>query len=637
MPLKTSFFNPGIFKSNLKRFWVVAFAYAFLLLLITISYLTNAAQQLEGNYNLAYDRQISSGILSEPWPMAILYGLFCLIAALCVFSYMHSPKSTAMIHALPAKRESLFTTNYLAGLSLTLVPVLFNGIILIAGGLLIGIPDLKYLLIWLLLSLIMNFLLYSFAVFAGLFTGHLAAQAVFYVIFNFLALFLEVILELVFQSFLFGFYLSTGTWQSKVLSPIVYMDDLFSYFAMNKGSFWAPVAYLLAGLVFTAAAFFLYKKRRMEVATDVISLKAMKPIFLYTVTFCSSALFGSILVELITRKRSIGAFVVSYMIGGFIGYFASLMLLKKTFRVFRHYKGYVVSVLAIIAAFSALYFDAFGYERYIPQINDIEMIYVSNYSDRFGTLALSPEQYDPEKDRYYVGFDFSDQVLEQLTGEMVTSIRKRAGIISDQASIQKVLALHQAIIDNRNTLRLDTHEMINQTPLGSKNIYFVNFLVTYRMKGGQIIERSYNLPMQLIGSDEMSTLLRDLVTTPELKDRYQPLLNLTPSDINNIDIGHTSNEGVRDSISVTNDIVGFLEAYKADILNQDPINWFVYMQQGNYLSMDVTFNLKEPLYHYGRERTYTIQLTTDYTNTLKYLEEHGLIKKELLQELKLQY
>ena len=45
-----------------------------------------------------------------------------LVCAMAVFSYLYSSRSACMMHALPLRREALFLTQYLAGLSFLLLP-----------------------------------------------------------------------------------------------------------------------------------------------------------------------------------------------------------------------------------------------------------------------------------------------------------------------------------------------------------------------------------------------------------------------------------------------------------------------------------------------------------------------------------
>lgn len=51
--------------------------------------------------------------------MALIFGL---LSAMAVFSYLYNSRSVGLMHTLPLKREGLFLTNYLSGLSCFLLP-----------------------------------------------------------------------------------------------------------------------------------------------------------------------------------------------------------------------------------------------------------------------------------------------------------------------------------------------------------------------------------------------------------------------------------------------------------------------------------------------------------------------------------
>ena len=131
MPSKTSFFNKGIFLNNIKRFWLITFSYTFFLFLFTVGYLKYIPDRLNSVYDIE-PVHIALSLFSQSSELMVLFlGFYCLITALAVFSYMHYPRNTAMIHSLPLKRETLYTSNYLAGLFLVTFPLIFNSIIII--------------------------------------------------------------------------------------------------------------------------------------------------------------------------------------------------------------------------------------------------------------------------------------------------------------------------------------------------------------------------------------------------------------------------------------------------------------------------------------------------------------------------
>ena len=124
---------------------------------------------------------------------------------MAVFSYLYNSRSVAFYHALPLRREDLFLTNYLSGLSFTVLPALAVFALTLLTELALGDADLRGLLAWLLVQVLANFFFYSFAVFCAMFTGHLAALPVFYGVLNLLAFLMTSLVEAVCDLFLYGF------------------------------------------------------------------------------------------------------------------------------------------------------------------------------------------------------------------------------------------------------------------------------------------------------------------------------------------------------------------------------------------------------------------------------------------------
>ena len=95
--------------------------------------------------------------------LAVIFGL---LAAMAVFSYLDDSRSACMMHALPLRREALFFTNYLSGLSFLLLPNAAIFGLTLAGEAVGNCLDLKALAIWLLVQSASCLFFYSFAVVA---------------------------------------------------------------------------------------------------------------------------------------------------------------------------------------------------------------------------------------------------------------------------------------------------------------------------------------------------------------------------------------------------------------------------------------------------------------------------------------
>ena len=94
---------------------------------------------------------------------------------MAVFSYLYSSRSACMMHALPARREALFVSHYLAGLSFLLLPHLAVYALTVAVEAALGCLELVPLTTWLLTQSGVCLFFYSFAVFCAMFTGNLVA------------------------------------------------------------------------------------------------------------------------------------------------------------------------------------------------------------------------------------------------------------------------------------------------------------------------------------------------------------------------------------------------------------------------------------------------------------------------------
>lgn len=628
MPSKISYFNKGLFFNNIKRFWLITFSYTLLLSLYIMSYLNSVSEQ-KSTYIREGINKMGSDIFHSGEIMLLLLGFFPLVAGLAVFSYMHFQRNTAMIHSLPMRRETLFVTNYLSGFFIVVFPLLFNGIILLVGEALIGIfSSLSAALLWLGVNLVLSFLLYTFTVFVGMFTGHLAAQAIFFLIFNFLATFLESMIKLVQSRFLFGF--SDTSYSLEVLSPLYYMSTLFSGFAQEEGNFGVLVGYLVAGLFFLISSYFLYRKRHVEVATDVISFPIVKPIFKYSVAFCSSALLGSLLVSSLNIRGHVLGYILTYLIGGMIGYFASEMLLRKTFRVFKAYKGFLVFALVLVLLLSSISFDFFGYESRVPQDNEVEVMYLSQYPSTLIRLALTPENYRTREHGYWFSSPDTLNPPSKLSEEHIKELRGQAGINEDREAITKARQIHAYIVENKEMFKASRSAIYDRAlqPVDEKyyNLYFI-----YRLNNGRLVERHYSLYLQN-DSSQLEQLLREYMALPQVREKFAPILQKSAKDFRAIYV--TQMDGTRKSIP---DIEGFLNVYKQDILAQDQDfnTWRDDPKVSQYLGFNIYPELIEPsnYININIDRYNSLPVSPSYKNTLDYLLDYGLITQDQINGL----
>ena len=155
------------------RFWPVwALYFIFWLMVLPMRFLSEAMRrsQWDSNANLtAYLQQQAQDIPSMLRGLLVLSAIMGILCAMAVFSYLYSHRSACMIHALPMRRETIFGTQYLAGLSFFMVPHIIIYVLMLATEVSMNCLNLWSLTLWFLVQSGTCFFFYSFGVFSMVF------------------------------------------------------------------------------------------------------------------------------------------------------------------------------------------------------------------------------------------------------------------------------------------------------------------------------------------------------------------------------------------------------------------------------------------------------------------------------------
>lgn len=486
MKSKISFFNAGLFRSTLRRFWplwTIHFA-GWLLFLPVLTLMNNLGPNKSTKF-------IFTICESAVFASSVVAFIMAILAAMAVFSFMYSSRSTGLIASLPVRREAIFCSTWLGGvfvivgsnLVIALLTFLFS-----LGATTSAALAFKAVCIWLGVYSMQFILFFGIASLTAVMTGSIAVLPILYIIFNFLAVGMESIIRLDFSCLIWG--MSNGSFDCVLdfLSPLVYMVGSFvpdveyntPYVADTLGSLldrecvavtyshWLPtVIYCLVGLIFSAAALMVFRKRRMESAGDVVAVRCMHPVFKYGVTVCSALCGGLLLYTVLfalfeSRSASVFIMILSMIIFAFIGYFGAKMLLEKSFHVFRgSWVGFIV-VCCLCAVFTLCCdLDVCGIGAYVPKEGSIKSITVY-----------------------------------------------QTGSVEDPAIIENYRQLHEKIVSYK-----DEYEHIVYSD-DTESIMF-----EYKLKNGRTVSREYTLPMD----DENVERYYELANTPSLLlERFSP-------------------------------------------------------------------------------------------------------------------
>ncbi|MCI7740946.1 MAG: hypothetical protein MSO56_01360 [Clostridiales bacterium] len=385
MKSKTSLFNKGVALNLLKRYWPLWLGYFVLLLLVTPAVLSGRVDRLAPGEMLNYT------LLNTGVDVVYISMVVGVLSAMAMFNYLYSTKSCGMMNMLPIRRETMFLTAFLTGLMPLLAADVLVMLItaLFYGGRLVYF---KTLLLWLAMAVMGNISFYGFAVFCAVLTGNLVVLPVLYLVLNLTVYVAERAVRYLLGAFVYGMNASSCT--LLVLSPIMELLNSLAVMPVNyidaDGMVQAVTnayqvnglgvlgIYCAAGLVCAALALLIYRRRQMERATDVVAVPVLKPVFKYCMTFGTAVVLAFVVYDWLVPGNVSGIaaallVLALLLVGALIGYYAAEMLMRKTLKVFPgKWKGCLVSCLILAVLTMAWEFDLFGYERRIPEADQVE-------------------------------------------------------------------------------------------------------------------------------------------------------------------------------------------------------------------------------------------------------------------------
>lgn len=629
MRSKTSCFNGTLFRKNLSRYWplwgLASFGGAMFPLAMLLELLHNGFRF----WSPLETRQAYYTVLSYGVPViSIVYAILC---AMAVWSYLYNARSVGMMHTLPIRREGLFVTNVLSGLTMMAIPYTVTGVLLVLVTMLFGGFEPVGVLVTVLGVMGESLFFFGLATFCAFIVGNVFMLPALYGLLNFIAVLTDFMVNLLAQGFCFGLnssYSGTVEW----LSPVVYLiqkispnstyetqwvtdrlggqryeTSVLTSVTLENG--WLIAAYAAAGAALLGLAWLLYRRRRSESAGDVVAVGWMKPVFRYGCAVYAAILGGRLLYALLWESFQNGQYfallpmILCMIAGGAVGYYAASMLLAKTPRVFKTtWKGMLAVALGCAALCGAMKYDLFGVTRRIPAPDSVKLVNVyaagSNY-------YLTPGK--------------------------------------DDALIEKVRTLHQTIIDDKDYIMstAEGRSVYMETEEGSYTIgapaseivstsvsSFANTSVrfTYTLNSGLKVERRYNLYLTQNRMDQEDTydhLLDQLINSQEMRQK-----RIRWRD-EGFQLDGAWIDTWRDYSDLSSREAGLLlDAVAKDAENGDwgVYNWFLADNDADNYDLRIQFEYKLPESQFNRiHDTIRINVKEGMTETIQTLKELKLI------------
>ena len=505
----TSYFNSTLYHKTLARFWPLWGLYGLIwLFLIPLRFINQYFSNIRWGGSLAEAQQwlldsaldLPSLLSSGVW-LSLFFGVLC---AMACFSYLFNSRSACMMHALPLRREGLFFTQYLAGLSFFLLPHLVVAGIAAATELSL-LPmgqwgqALSALGLWLAVQSATALFFYSFAAFCAMFTGHILALPAFYAILNALVVVVYTLVKELMSRFFYGFPSSgygdfmglplvrwctpvyTLTEACRWTSETIYQGDNALSGPLHLFSPSTVAAYAAAGVALAALALLVYRVRQVESAGDVVAIPLVRPLFRWGVALCSGLCLGVFTASFFGWAWNSVPLSLCVLAWTLVGWFAAEMLLKKSFRVLGAWKGGLVATALVGVLCLSFFLDLFGVVGRVPQAQDVARLTVSG---SFSYPSDSGELY--------------------LNG------------ITDQETIQEFIDLHAAIVRERDRADYDS-------PTYEPGDDYLTLQLTYTLNGGATLSRPYiSVPLfkaEVNAQGTVTHLAQSIISDRDLAER----------------------------------------------------------------------------------------------------------------------
>ncbi len=450
MKSRISFFNGGVAKNLLRRFWPLWISY---LLLLLLSFPFVLSQELETTMSMdPYVQNWGLSILQNAVIQVDIAIAVAVLTAMAMYSYLYNPRICGMMNALPIRRETMFFTAFLTGL----VPLLLAQVL---AALLAALITLKYglpfvwFLKWLGLAAMGITAFYGFAVFCAVLTGNILVLPAVYVVLNLTAVVAEGCVRTVLSGLRYGD--DAGGIKLLWLSPIARIIGGLSAVKDRMGGVTvkglvALVAYCAAGLILAGLALLICRRRHMECAGDVVAVPVLRPVFRWCMTLGTAFVFPVAIVAILNlqlRGRSLALLLLALLLAGaFLGWMIAEMLMQKTLKIsFGHGRMLALACALLICFWGAAEFDLFGYERRVPEAEEVESVWLNGF------------------------------------------------VLSEPANVEEVTALHRSLISHKRQ-----YDGEQGCSVG----------IQYQLKNGKGMGRSYSLPYQENGLALSDDLLR---------------------------------------------------------------------------------------------------------------------------------
>lgn len=477
MRLKVSFCNKTILKTDITRYAPLWGGYTLMLALLTLM----CIRAPEENPEYAYAEMVRL-FSARAGQMVPINGFYALAVVQALWGDLLTPRLCNSLHAMPVTRDGFFGAHLVSGVLFAVVPnvLVYSLAALMVPGEIAAAP---------LMTLAAGCLQYLFYLGAALVAVQLAGNrmgmVLAYGMLNFFSILVYWFCAEVFTPLTYGTEVNVN-WMANICPTVVmyrgsyfiplehYLDtptaSIYYYDGMERGRLWVPaMACALVGVGLIALAQFLYRRRKLESAGDLLAYPGLAPVFLVMNTLMVAA-FIHLGVSLMDFEAVSQYFFLP--LGLIVGYVSGLMLLRRTTRVFRKRLLLPLAGILVLCALTVcgIYTDVFKVIRRVPQENQVMSVTVEPVNGNYGRKPLE---------------------------------------VTDREKIQAILSYHRESLNGWQDQVRDA--LLQKTGCWKPGAYF-NVRLEYKLENGQSMVRRYALRRDFYSAPEFLKVM----SAPEL-------------------------------------------------------------------------------------------------------------------------
>ena len=477
MRLKVSFCNKTVLKTDIVRYAPLWGGYTLMLALLTLMCIRAPGESPE----YAYAEMVRL-FSARAGHMVFINGFYALAVVQALWGDLLTPRLCNSLHAMPVTRDGFFGAHLVSGVLFAIVPnvLVYSLAALMVPGEIAAAP---------LMTLAAACLQYRFYLGAALVAVQLAGNrmgmVLAYGMLNFFSILVEWFCAQVFTPLTYGTEANVNgmanicptvvMYRGSYFTPLEhYLDtptaSIYYYDGMERGRLWVPaMACALVGVGLIALAQFLYRRRKLESAGDLLAYPGLAPVFLVMNTLMVAA-FIHLGVSLMDFEAVSQYFFLP--LGLIVGYVSGLMLLRRTTRVFRKRLLLPLAGILVLCALTVcgIYTDVFKVIRRVPQENQVMSVTVEPVNGNYGRKPLE---------------------------------------VTDREKIQAILSYHRESLNGWQDQVRDA--LLQKTSCWKPGAYF-NVRLEYKLENGRTMARRYALRRDFYSSPEFMKVM----SAPEL-------------------------------------------------------------------------------------------------------------------------